>query len=60
VEFGKLRAVRASRLVAILLLEVSERTIYRDVQSLTAAGVPVYGEAVTRAATGWSTATAPG
>jgi predicted DNA-binding transcriptional regulator YafY len=53
--------VRASRLVAILLLlqtrermtaqelatrlEVSERTIYRDVQSLSAAGIPVYGEA---------------
>ena len=26
-------------------LEVSERTIYRDVQSLSAAGIPVYGEA---------------
>ncbi|MGH8921811.1 MAG: helix-turn-helix transcriptional regulator, partial [Actinomycetes bacterium] len=53
--------MRASRLVAILLLlqtrermtaqelaarlEVSERTIYRDVQSLGAAGIPVYGEA---------------
>ncbi|MUN36508.1 helix-turn-helix transcriptional regulator [Actinomadura litoris] len=53
--------MRASRLVSILLLlqtrermtarelaerlEVSERTIYRDVESLGAAGVPVYGEA---------------
>jgi predicted DNA-binding transcriptional regulator YafY len=61
IKFGKLGVVRASRLVAILLLlqtrermtaqelatrlEVSERTIYRDVQSLSAAGIPVYGEA---------------
>jgi predicted DNA-binding transcriptional regulator YafY len=53
--------VRASRLVSLLLLlqargrltadqlaeelEVSVRTIYRDVQSLHAAGVPLYGEA---------------
>jgi predicted DNA-binding transcriptional regulator YafY len=53
--------VRASRLLSILLLlqarggltaarlaaelEVSVRTIYRDIESLTAAGVPVYGEA---------------
>jgi predicted DNA-binding transcriptional regulator YafY len=52
--------VRASRLVSILLLlqargrltaqelagalEVSERTIYRDLFALGAAGVPVYGE----------------
>jgi predicted DNA-binding transcriptional regulator YafY len=52
--------MRASRLVSILLLlqtrnrmtadelaaalEVSVRTIYRDVESLNAAGVPVYGE----------------
>ncbi len=55
------RVVRASRLVSVLLLlqtrgrltarelagvlEVSERTIYRDIVSLQAAGVPVYGDA---------------
>lgn len=53
--------MRASRLVSVLLLlqtrgkltarqlagdlEVSVRTIYRDIESLSAAGVPVYGEA---------------
>ena len=53
--------MRASRLVSILLLlqtrgqltapqladelEVSVRTIYRDIESLNEAGVPVYGEA---------------
>jgi predicted DNA-binding transcriptional regulator YafY len=53
--------MRASRLVSILLLlqtrgrltacqladtlEVSERTIYRDIGSLQAAGVPLYGDA---------------
>jgi predicted DNA-binding transcriptional regulator YafY len=53
--------VRASRLISLLLLlqtrermtaqelaeqlEVSVRTVYRDVESLGAAGIPVYGEA---------------
>lgn len=56
-----MRIVRASRLVSILLLlqtrdrvtadelaatlEVSVRTIYRDMESLAGAGVPLYGEA---------------
>jgi predicted DNA-binding transcriptional regulator YafY len=60
-EGGKIRDVRASRLVSILLLlqsrgrmtareladalEVSVRTVYRDAESLAAAGIPLYGEA---------------
>ncbi|MEE3921875.1 HTH domain-containing protein [Micromonospora sp. BRA006-A] len=56
--------MRASRLLSILLhgrltaadlanrLQVSARTVYRDVEALHAAGIPLYGEAGHAAATG--------
>ena len=68
--------MRASRLVSMLLLlqtrgrltaqeladtlEVSVRTVYRDVLSLHAAGIPLYGDAGHGGVTSCSTATAPG
>ncbi|MFC7583026.1 helix-turn-helix transcriptional regulator [Nonomuraea antimicrobica] len=68
--------MRASRLVTILLLlqtrgrmtahelaerlEVSVRTIYRDVESLHSAGIPSTATPAREADTSSSTATAPG
>ena len=67
--------MQASRLLSILMIlqlrgrvsaealaeefEVSVRTIYRDIDQLSAAGVPVYGERGAAAAFSWQAATAP-
>lgn len=65
--------MRADRLLSIMLmlqnggkkntrylaeqLEVSERTIIRDMESLSSAGIPVYAEEDPRAAGCWRRAT---
>ncbi len=64
VNFWKRKIIRGDRLLAILLLlqtrggitaqelavnlEVSERTIYRDIKALGTTGVPIYAERVYR------------
>ncbi len=71
---GYNQIVRADRLLSLMMLlqsrgrmtarqlaeelEVCERTIYRDIVALSAAGVPVYGEAGMKVATSSWTATA--